>query len=610
MRHVAELGITFVAHINQNKYYLTPQQTYNERVSLFKSKSKLQKSKLLKFSFIRIAVFLLAVLGIYLYWSKTAISIGIGIVFCVLFMFLIRHYLDLKREKIKLGHLITINENELIHLSGKGFDVGDGEIYKDSTHAYSEDIDLFGKKSFFQFLNRTGIKTGEQKLAELLKSNETSGIIRKQEAIKELSLLLDFRQDFTAEAMMLEDQNLVAKTVKRLESYSNFSKKWIIPASYVFSLISVLVLIAFSLEYLSLSQFGLWIMLGLGITGFYIKKINALSRITSSAQENFRQYQKLISAVENQVFSSQHLLEHQNKLKKESFLASTAVKKLSKHIDALEQRQNMLVGVVLNALTLWDLRQSKFIEDWLDSYKTEIRHWFEVIDYIDAQNSFANLAFNQPGYTYPIISKNNNCILECADAAHPLIKSNQVVTNSFSIKEEDFLIVTGANMAGKSTFLRTVSLMIVMANNGLPVYANTCHYTPIQLITSMRTSDSLSDESSYFFAELSRLKVIIDNIAEHRFFIVLDEILKGTNSHDKAKGSRQFVEKLVKSKSSGIIATHDLSLCTLEEKLASVKNYYFDAEIINEELHFDYKFKKGVCKNMNASFLLKKMGIV
>ncbi len=126
----------------------------------------------------------------------------------------------------------------------------------------------------------------------------------------------------------------------------------------------------------------------------------------------------------------------------------------------------------------------------------------------------------------------------------------------------------------------------------------------------MRTSDSLSDDSSYFYAELSRLKVIIDKISTDSYFIVLDEILKGTNSHDKAKGSKQFVEKLVNSKSSGIIATHDLSLCTLEETLPSVTNYYFDAEILNDELHFDYTFKKGICQNMNASFLLKKMGIV
>ena len=169
-------------------------------------------------------------------------------------------------------------------------------------------------------------------------------------------------------------------------------------------------------------------------------------------------------------------------------------------------------------------------------------------------------------------------------------------------------------MAGKSTFLRTVSISIVMANVGLPVCAESFDYTPIKLITSMRTTDSLTDDESYFFSELKRLKFIVDTIdpltSNEKYFIILDEILKGTNSTDKAIGSKKFVTKLVASNSTGIIATHDLSLCEIEKDLTQIKNYYFDAEIINNELHFDYKLKDGICKNMNASFLLKKMEIV
>jgi DNA mismatch repair ATPase MutS len=178
------------------------------------------------------------------------------------------------------------------------------------------------------------------------------------------------------------------------------------------------------------------------------------------------------------------------------------------------------------------------------------------------------------------------------------------------IENEQFFIVTGANMAGKSTFLRTVSLHIVMANVGLPVCAKSSQYMPVKLITSMRTSDSLTDDSSYFFSELTRLKYIVDLIQKEPYFIVLDEILKGTNSTDKAIGSRKFVEKLVASNATGIIATHDLSLCEIEKNLEDVKNYYFDAEVIDDELHFDFKLKQGICQNMNASFLLKKMDIV
>ena len=166
-------------------------------------------------------------------------------------------------------------------------------------------------------------------------------------------------------------------------------------------------------------------------------------------------------------------------------------------------------------------------------------------------------------------------------------------------------------MAGKSTFLRTVGLHIVMANVGLPVCVEKSNYKPIKLVTSMRTTDSLKDDSSYFFSELKRLKFIVDTIEnDSDYFVILDEILKGTNSTDKALGSKKFVERLVKLKATGIIATHDLSLTEIETEIEPIKNYFFDAQIIDDELHFDYKLKKGVCQNMNASFLLKKMEIL
>src|SRR5690606_9498431 len=214
-----------------------------------------------------------------------------------------------------------------------------------------------------------------------------------------------------------------------------------------------------------------------------------------------------------------------------------------------------------------------------------------------------------PNYVFPEITSNKT-ILDAKNAGHPLLDPATMVSNDFKINSEEFFIITGANMAGKSTFLRTVSLLIIMGNMGLPVCATRLNYSPIKLITSMRTADSLTDDESYFFSELKRLKFIVERIKFDNYFIILDEILKGTNSTDKALGSRKFVEKLVDSNSTGIIATHDLSLCEIAEELPEVKNYYFDAQIIRDDLYFDYKFKEGICRNMNASFLLKKMKIV
>jgi len=238
--------------------------------------------------------------------------------------------------------------------------------------------------------------------------------------------------------------------------------------------------------------------------------------------------------------------------------------------------------------------------------------------FFDAQNSLANYVFNHPKHHFPII-KNENFVIRAKQLGHPLLNKEKRIDNDFTIDNHEFFIITGANMAGKSTFLRTVSLSIVMANIGLPVCAEKFEYKPIHLITSMRTSDSLTDDESYFFSELKRLKYIVDLVLPNKtskaqsnksYFIILDEILKGTNSKDKAIGSRKFVERLVHSNATGIIATHDLSLCEITKDLPQVKNHYFDAEIINDELYFDYTFKDGICQNMNASFLLKKMEII
>jgi len=583
---------------------------YKTQIQAYKSQVKTLKSKILRLSLIRLLVFLLATAGIYFLWSTTLWVVGILFLFIVSFVFFVKHHLKLKRKLQKTKLLIKINKNEIRALEGDFSHFKHGEDYKDVGHAFAEDIDLFGPSSFFQFINRTGLLHGEALLAKWLKSNNIDKIDNKQNAIKELAENIKFRQHFTAEAQMLEDQDQLSPTLIALENHKSFVPKSFRYLGFIFSVLSLGVVGLYAFEIISTFQLLLWIFIGLGITGFYVKKINALSSITAKAQELFRQYQKLIDQVENKSFESDELQQKQAQLLSYNQKASQAIKLFSKHIDALEQRQNLLVSFVFNALLLWDLQQCYKIEKWLATHKQDMQKWFEVIAYFDAQNSLANLAYNQTHFSYPEIHIDHTYILECQSATHPLIPKDQAVVNDFKIQNEDFLIITGANMAGKSTFLRTVSLMIVMANLGLPVCAESCSYKPIKLITSMRTSDSLSDESSYFFSELSRLKTIIEHLKTDTYFIVLDEILKGTNSHDKAKGSQQFIEKLVKTKSSGIIATHDLSLCSLADQLDEVHNFYFDAEIIDDELHFDYKFKKGICQNMNASFLLKKMGIV
>ncbi len=330
---------------------------------------------------------------------------------------------------------------------------------------------------------------------------------------------------------------------------------------------------------------------------------------TDQIRDTFKQYHQLLNEIENQNFKAKNLIENQELINSENQKASVIFKKFARILDAFDQRNNIVIAVFGNGLFLIELNNAFRVEKWIKKYKHTVEKWFKAVAYFDAQNSLANFAFNHNNFVFPELTSKENAI-RSKGLGHPLLDAKKRIDNDFIIDNEQFFIVTGANMAGKSTFLRTVSLSIVMANCGLPVCATKFKYQPIKLITSMRTSDSLTEDESYFYSELKRLKFIVDEIKSEKYFIILDEILKGTNSKDKAIGSKQFVEKLTKSKSTGIIATHDVSLCELENEFSTIKNFYFDAEIIKDELHFDYKLKNGICKNMNASFLLKKMEIV
>jgi DNA mismatch repair ATPase MutS len=365
----------------------------------------------------------------------------------------------------------------------------------------------------------------------------------------------------------------------------------------------------FSFGFISFTYILIWFFIGLFITGRFLKKTQNLYTEADSVRKTFRQYHPLLNEIENTAFTSKILKEKQQVIASEDKKAGVIFKEFSRILDTFDQRNNVVIAVVGNGLFLSEIYNACKVEKWISKYQHTVKKWFKVVAFFDAENSLANFHFNHPKFIFPEITS-ETAVISGTDLGHPLLKIENRIDNNFNINKEEFFIVTGANMAGKSTFLRTISLSIVMANCGLPVCATSFKYAPIKLITSMRTTDSLTEDESYFYSELKRLKFIVDEIKDTDYFIILDEILKGTNSKDKAIGSKKFVEKLSSSKSTGIIATHDVSLCELENEFAAIKNYYFDAEIIDNELHFDYTLKYGICKNMNASFLLEKMEII
>lgn len=587
-----------------------PESFYNEQLKLNKEESKRIFKKMSLFSTLRLVVFIITGIGIYMTYTQWQIAAIIGVLGTSIFLFLLSKYTDLKLKRALHKRLAVINEDELNIASGNFHDREDGSQFQNPKHFFSLDIDLFGRGSFFQFINRTTIMEGTQKLSEYLLANTISDIESRQDAIKELAALPKWRQYYSGVSQGVTVEHSAQSIIKWLKDYQPFFSSLHYWLTLAFSLISLTLLGLGITEVIPISYLGYWLLIGLTITGRYLKQINAVAQNTEKAKDTFKQYTLLLQHIEQQEFTSKFLRKQQDNISSEHLKASQIFSKFSKALDALDNRNNLISAIFGNGLLLWDIRQTYRIEQWVANYGHKVEDWFDVVTFFDAFNSFGNYAFNHQSYTYPNIT-DDLVAISTRSIGHPLLNASKRIASDFEIKKDQFFIITGANMAGKSTFLRTVALHIVMANVGLPVCAQKSKYKPIQLITSMRTTDSLTDDSSYFFSELSRLKFIVDTVEnDNNYFIILDEILKGTNSTDKAIGSRKFVEKLVKLNATGIIATHDLSLTEIETELEAVKNYYFDAEIINDELYFDYKLKEGVCQNMNASFLLKKMDIV
>lgn len=586
-----------------------PNTFYRAQVAAFTSQINAYQKQLLLSSILRLVVFIVMAFGLYFFFGNgkaVAIVLVLGM---VLFLYLISRHQDIKYKRDLTDQLIAINEKELeiLHRNFHQFDAG--SQYQDPMHPYSHDIDLFGVGSFFQYANRTSLQSGTDGFAALLGSNDISEIPQKQAAIKELGSLPNWRQQFAAIASLVQTKTKTQTVLTWLKEYKVFVPTKAPLVSMVFSILSGLCIAAYFFGLVSgYALFG-WFLIGLLISGRFLKKVNKLAMHTAQIQSTFEQYYKLITQIETQEFKSKLLQEQKGKIIATDQKASTSLQKFSRYLSSLDQRNNILIGILTNGFMLRDMRVSYNIEQWIVSHQKEVENWFEVIHFFDEYTTLGTYAFNHPLQTYPSITTGTS-VLDMKEAAHPLLDPARAISNSMDIDAGQFFIITGANMAGKSTFLRTVGLQIVMANMGLPTCARQSQYTPIKLITSMRTTDNLTEDASYFFSELQRLKYIVDAIKKDSYFIILDEILKGTNSEDKAIGSKKFIEKLVQSNATGIIATHDLSLCETANTHSQVENYYFDAHIENDELYFDYTFKKGICQNMNASFLLKKMGIV
>ena len=592
-------------------------ESYNEKINATSSKIEKQSKKLKVIMYLRIGTFALLLFLIYLVIKLENLNILWFLILpIVTFGFFVKYNAKEKTKLFILKNILSINEKELACLDGKFNSFENGKQFSDSQHSYSHDLDIFGEKSIYQYINRTTSSFSEKKLGDYFTNftTEPLEIKNRQTAIKELATKLNWRQEFLANGQYFKSQK------KEIEELTNWKANeisifkntglwkillWIIPILVITSTYLCVQ------GYISNFYLILIYIVPLSLVGQKLKIINEQYVKISKYLDVLNQNNILSQFIENENFESEKLNNIKSKLLSNNKNASDEISKLAGITQQLDNRSNPIFAFVMNALFLWDLNYVFKLKKWLLSNEGKIKNWFEAVYEMEVFTSFANYHYNNPTYIFPKLSE--NIVLKTTEIGHPLLLEKNRVNNDFEIKNiQNFVIITGANMAGKSTFLRTIGTNITLAMCGLPVCAKEFEFTPIPIFSSMRTSDSLSENESYFYSELKRLKMIVDKLKNgEKLFVILDEILKGTNSKDKAEGSKKFVKQLLKYQVAGIIATHDLSLCSVKEDFpTAVENNYFDVEIINDKLDFDYKLKLGICSNMNAEFLMKKMGIV
>lgn len=595
---------------------MNPENHYTERLSLTKGQLQQVKKQIFRISMLRLTLFIAGVAGIYFFFSQTPLLIVcICLTFLPLFILVkIHNRFFIRKEWLETQARII--QEELQALSGDYSSFEDGKEYVNPEHPYSFDLDIFGRRSLFQSINRTCTFFGKVRLAEWLQNHlhEKASIEKRQEMVREISEHTLFREQFRVAGLVHHSQSSDAEKIQAWSQspaqylHAGWVKAFIWGVPVINSLLLITSLAGWtSFSWLGLS-FGIFLVLSFGI----IKRATYIQETYGKQLKSLNGYARLIALAKAENWKSAGMQELMERFNLNGQSPIQALQQLSKELDRLDLRNNQFLYVLLEGSIFFQLQEIVRIERWKVRYGQHISEWLETVGELDALCSLGTFAYNHPQYTYPELTEKPFCFL-ATQMGHPLMPASQCVKNDATIPSRPFfLIITGANMAGKSTYLRTIGVNYLLACIGAPVCCERLKLYPNQLITSLRTSDSLSNNESYFFAELKRLKRIIDLLNQgQQLFIILDEILKGTNSMDKQKGSFDLIRQFMQLKANGIIATHDLLLGSLIKQFPEeIRNYCFEADIKENELTFSYKLREGVAQNMNACFLMKKMGII
>jgi len=548
----------------------------------------------------------------------------------ICFALVVKHHNKIAYLRKHTLFLKRINESEILREECNLEEFDTGHKFINQNHPYTSDLDIFGQHSIFQLVNRTTTESGMILLSEWLSEPAPNYEINdRQKAVKELSQKLDWRQDFQASGMHFQnkksDYNKLLTWVEAPNVLSNNRIIYTVVA-VILSILSLLSIYFFLINLNSPNRFIFYLSLliiVLCINYLILRKVKPIAEnIVETSQDNintFRAYQTLINKIECESFKSKKICQLQSILIKGKFSAFNEINRLCRLLEFSQQRGINKIKTpikgnyfysVINSFLLLDIYLIIGTEKWKSKNKTFLKSWAEVVSEFEAINSLAGYCYSNPSFTFPEITEKSNYV-HFESLGHPLINSNKRICNNFhSEGHGDVVMITGSNMGGKSTFLRTIGVNLVLALAGAPCCAKYGQVSNLKVYTSMRTQDNLKEGISSFYAELDRIDKMLKLLeSSQNVFFLLDEMFKGTNSEDRHKGGFSLINQISKLKTSGMIATHDIELAKLSENRMLVTNYSFNSEIKDNSMIFSYILHPGICNDFNASALMEKSGV-
>lgn len=514
-----------------------------------------------------------------------------------------------KKKNTFLQQMILINENENNVQKGQSSFLSNGALFAPAK-GFANDLTVFGPHSLFHLLNRTGSLTGAKQLSGRLLSPflEPADIENYQSCVQELAGKLDFRQTLLAYTLLLEEEKALEQLQSGIptEGFAVLKNAFWTMLALCWPVAGILI-IFFSSWKGSYQWMLAFIIFGLLLLSFILKKVNLLYYHISKRRYLYTQYARCFQLITIEKFRHPYLIKKQEDIAQ----AADAFKRLSRLTGLFDLRLSIL-SLFINGLFLFDLLCSRSYINWNNQYQAQIKKWFDALGEIELLNSLATFHYNHPEFIFPQCT-GEQILVKAKAMGHPLMNPAVAVLNDISIGETVTLhLITGSNMSGKSTFLRTVGLNIILAQSGAPVFAEYFLFRPARLLTSFHHIDSLEENTSYFYAELKCLQAIIDALSHPEpALVLLDEVMRGTNSKDKHDGTALLIKKILNYPALSLIATHDTELGSLAESHpGKIENFCFESELSDTELNFDFRVRKGVAQTKNATYLMRKMGII